>query len=185
MKSNAFASHRVVAQAIREFAKGPQGVELQRFAYGLCGRVTEAQELVQETYYRALKSGRYSWPRPLGVWLKTILRYAFLDARKRFDRRVLSLSGGSVFGDGVLCDDVVDSSLSSLEVLEQAETRREVGFAVEALSGEHRAVVELCDMQGRPYEEAARMLGIPEGTLRSRLARARVRLRVMLARCGR
>src|SRR5262249_28909062 len=55
---------------------------------------------------------------------------------------------------------------------------------LERLSDDYRAAVVLCDLEGKTKREAARQLGIPEGTLSSRLARGRARLRARLARRG-
>ena len=55
---------------------------------------------------------------------------------------------------------------------------------IDRLPERHRVVVVLCDLEGRSYEEAARHLGCPVGTVKSRLARARERLREGLSRRG-
>ncbi len=62
-----------------------------------------------------------------------------------------------------------------------AETATLVNRALAELSADHRLVITLCDLQGLRYDEAARVLGVELGTVKSRLSRARVALRDALA----
>lgn len=67
-------------------------------------------------------------------------------------------------------------------LLEMAEREQKVHEALNRLSSEHRTVLVLKDMDGRKYEEMAEVLGVPIGTIRSRLHRARLELREILLR---
>ena len=69
--------------------------------------------------------------------------------------------------------------LEQLERSEQADTARHM---LEALNDEHRAVLTLCYIEGMSYEDAGEKLGIPTGTVRSRLFRARAALRILWLR---
>jgi RNA polymerase sigma-70 factor (ECF subfamily) len=64
---------------------------------------------------------------------------------------------------------------------ERRELKQAVQRAIDKLDPDQRAVVVLVDLQDFDYQEAAQILGIPIGTVRSRLARARLRLRSLLA----
>src|SRR5262249_58684589 len=66
--------------------------------------------------------------------------------------------------------------------LEQAEQEQRIRQALARVSPEHRAVLILKDMEGQKYEEMAETLGVPIGTIRSRLHRARLELREILER---
>jgi len=63
---------------------------------------------------------------------------------------------------------------------ERHELEQDIQQALNRLDAEQRAVVVLVDLQGFDYQEAAQMLGAPLGTVKSRLARARLRLRHLL-----
>lgn len=160
-------------------------------AYHLEGNVEEAKDLVQDAFCRLLKSwDRYDASRPLEGWFATILRNIFLDGRKRYDRRhVCSLDrapepsgedGQEEPSRGA--DALPDGSEPFLDALSRRETVEAVRKALKRLSCEHRAVLALCDAQGQGYESIARTLGVPVGTVRSRLSRARIALRKELVR---
>jgi RNA polymerase sigma-70 factor, ECF subfamily len=151
-----------------------------RFALKLSGNAEEARDLVQETSLRVLLAwDRYDYSRPLRGWFFSILWNAFLDSKKRArQRRWVALDApvdgvdGACYGD-ILSDDDGDV-LQGFENLEEA---RRVRRALRRLSAELRAVINLCDMNGLKYEDTARKLGVPVGTVRSRLFRARRALR--------
>lgn len=71
---------------------------------------------------------------------------------------------------------LMDSTASPEEKLEQAELEHAIEHCLKKLPLEFRAVVVLADIQGLDYAEAARAVGVPVGTIKSRLARARARL---------
>jgi len=157
-----------------------EGAEIRGYAYGLCRDSLEAQELVQETCYRALRTWRrYDGSRPLGGWMAAILRNAFMDSRRSFERRNLSSLDWTLKGEeGQLCHETIsDASEGLLERLEREESINKVREAVARLKRRDRKVLQLCDEQGMSYENAAQVLRIPCGTVRSRLHRARVLLR--------
>jgi RNA polymerase sigma-70 factor (ECF subfamily) len=146
---------------------------LYNFARWLSGDASEAEDLVQETYVRALASSHQFEPGTrLRAWLFRILRNAFLDRRRR----------ASPESQVEQTDDVgTDASTGELD---QEQVRRlvaaDVAAAVEALPEPYRTVV-LLDMEGFSEPECAHVLGCAEGTVKSRLSRARARLRSQLA----
>ena len=157
-----------------------EGGAIRSYAYGLCRDAVEAQELVQETCYRALRAwDRYDDTRPLGGWMTTILRNAFMDSRRRVERRKgLSLDVAPWRrGNDFNPDDLVDGSEGVLERLEREESGRKVRNAVSLLKPRHRRVLQLCEVRGLSHGDAARILQVPIGTVRSRLHRARAMLR--------
>ena len=183
MKKNRGACRKAAAEALREFSAGPGRRHLERFAYGLCGDAEEACELAQETCYRALKAGVGRVRGSVSSWLRTAIRNAFYDATKRSCRRSVSFDATVPDSDLTYVDVLDDGSAPLGEAMEREETRAEVRLALDSMPGSYREVLELCDMAGMSYEDAARRLGIQVGTLRSRLFRARAVLRRLLKWC--
>ncbi|MFC5382060.1 RNA polymerase sigma factor [Aquipuribacter nitratireducens] len=157
----------------------PELPVLYRVARGLTTQPADAEDLVQDTLLRAFRAldsfdGRH--PR---AWLLTILRRAHLN---RLRRRLPRLMDSADALDGTARDDPrAPTSCSSEEVVLRHRIIGELEAAVRALSPPHRRVVLLVDVAGLGYAEAARVLGVPEGTVMSRLYRARRRLRTQLA----
>ena len=148
---------------------------------------TEAQDVAQETFvraYTALKSFRGA--SSFQTWLYRIASNLAIDAARRRKRRqadVVSMDEPveSDGGDTEVGRDFPDElTRSPAEELDSTETRREVWEAISELSDKLRPVVILYDLQGLSYEEIARVLGCPMGTVKSRLFNARTQLREKL-----
>lgn len=146
---------------------------LYRYARSLCGEPGEAEELVQETYKRALDAARK--PSDLSVesvrpWLFTILRNVWLNERRRQSRT----------------HEVIDEATMPLpdRSAESAINRRllisEVRAAVDALPAPWREIIVMRDIEDLSYAQIAEVLGCRIGTVMSRLARARDALRRVL-----
>ncbi|MFH2203214.1 MAG: sigma-70 family RNA polymerase sigma factor [Elusimicrobiota bacterium] len=158
-----------------------------QFSYRLTGNIEDAKDLVQEAFFRVLRSwDRYDASRALDSWFFTILRNVFLDGRKRYERRnVLSLERavrGEADGEQLTYEDLIpEEDGRVLETLERAEAAETVRRALDSLAYDHRVALTLCDMEGLCYEEISRVLDVPVGTVRSRISRARIALRRVLA----
>jgi RNA polymerase sigma-70 factor (ECF subfamily) len=133
---------------------------------------------VQETLLRAYRAidgfdGRH--PR---AWLLTILRNTHINRNRRRRPELLrDTDGGSDRLAQVAGDEQTDASVD-------ATFDAEVQRALADLDERFRRVVELVDIDGLSYADAAEVLGIPTGTVMSRLHRARGRIRDRLARAG-
>lgn len=135
---------------------------LFRVALRFVGNAADADDLVQDTLFRAYQA----WDQfELGTnakgWLITILRHVFINDYRRSVRRrqILTSDAPAVEHTTVrFFDDLVDD---------------EVVRAIDALPMQFREVVMLRDVEDLTYEEIATMLGIPVGTVKSRLFRAR------------
>ncbi|MFK3775595.1 sigma-70 family RNA polymerase sigma factor [Pseudomonas sp. NPDC089406] len=141
---------------------------LRRFALWLCRDAASADDLVQATAERALS--RWSQQRTqesLRAWLFTILYRLYLDGkrRERLHARWLNWFGRSQ------AEEPLGGDTESI-VLAQADLQ-----AFAKLSDEQRALLLLVSVEGLSYKEAAQALGIPIGTVMSRLSRARAALR--------
>ncbi|NIF15515.1 sigma-70 family RNA polymerase sigma factor [Pantoea sp. Cy-639] len=141
---------------------------LRRFALWLTRDASSADDLVQATVERALGRWRQQRePERLRPWLFTILYRLFLDARRRERLHVRWLA---LFGRGQAAEPMGADTESI--VLAQADLQ-----AFARLSTEQRALLLLVSVEGLSYKEAAQALGIPIGTVMSRLSRARAALR--------
>jgi RNA polymerase sigma-70 factor (ECF subfamily) len=140
----------------------------------LTGNDADAEELVQETFVRALAGARTFVGGNLKAWLFTILRNTFVDQR-RGDRTAPRAAGGDLIDAGA-----GDDAELLRDDLELDRLRRVVGEEIEAalaaLSDEARTIV-LLDVEGFSESEVADVLGCPVGTVKSRLSRARALLR--------
>lgn len=153
---------------------------LHNCARYLTGNDADAEDLVQETYARALKAaGQFTPGTNLKAWLFRILRNAFVDhfRRQRSDPTVGGLDTVDPSAQGVapeawLRDDIDLDRLRNV-VAEDIEK------ALMSLSEEARTVI-LLDLEGQTEAEVAEILGCAIGTVKSRLARARGALRQRL-----
>lgn len=140
---------------------------LRRYALGLSGDWAMADDLVQDCIERALRRlDTLADEQRLGAWLRSILFNIFIDGRRT------SRSRGEVVEDGLL-DNLVDPAT----LPDRRQEADEVLRATAALGPRHRQVLLLIAAEGLTYREAAEELGVPVGTVMSRLARAREQLR--------
>jgi RNA polymerase sigma-70 factor (ECF subfamily) len=174
-KGNSRASNsNLLNEALKGCLEGKKS-RAWRCAYNLCRDAEEAHELVQEACYRALKSGkRYEAPAAAEAWLCVTLRNVFLDSRRSMAwRKGRSLDCRNEGGELPLHETLAKPEEDFIEGLLRQERVRVVRSALKRLGKNQRRVLALCDMEGMSYEAAAKALGIPTGTLRSRLFRAR------------
>jgi RNA polymerase sigma-70 factor (ECF subfamily) len=158
----------------------PEIPVLYRVALSLAGQPADAEDLVQDTLiraYRAIDRFDGAYPR---AWLLTILRHTHLN-RVRVRSAVLMADG-----DGVpaTLDRLGTPSPAAEEVVVSELFEAVVAEALAALPDKHRQVIQLVDVDGLSYQEAADVLGVPRGTVMSRLHRARARIRTRLAAAG-
>lgn len=147
----------------------PEMEILYRVAYSRTGNPHDAEDLVQETLlaaYRGLDTFDGRHPR---AWLVTILKNR---QRSGWRRRRLS-----VVPEADALPHVPDQDPEPEAVVVGSAHTSEVMAAFEALRPEHRRVIELVDVGGLSYQEAAEALGIPVGTVTSRLHHARREIR--------
>ena len=156
----------------------PEIEVLLRVANSLTRNHAEAEDLVQDTLLRAYRGidgfdGRH--PR---AWLLTILRNTHINRNRR--RRPELLRDPDAATDRMLSaasDERTDAGIDD-------EIDVEIIRALDSLDEPFRRVVELVDIDGLTYAEAAEVLDVPVGTVMSRLHRARSRIRDRLDRVG-
>jgi len=155
-----------------------------RLAVRLTGRREDAEDLVQETLVKALPAlKRFEGRARLSTYLLRAMTNLWrnrLRARRR-SKLVDWFRGGRKTEDGELLEPVaVDESPSPLERLEQRDRAKRVRDCVARLEPRRRLTLLLREVEELSYEEIAGMTGVPVGTVRSRLARARDDLRRLL-----
>jgi RNA polymerase sigma-70 factor, ECF subfamily len=144
---------------------------LNAAALALAGNRADAEDLVQETYLTLLRRPRRLRGTSELAYLMTMLRNRFIDDRRTAARRKITVGLYEV-------EDTVDPR-AGLRPDRVAENR-EVLDAVHELESPFRETVVAVDVLGLSYKEAGRALGVPVGTVMSRLARGRQRVIRML-----
>jgi RNA polymerase sigma-70 factor (ECF subfamily) len=153
---------------------------LYSYALVLSRNRSEAEDLVQETYVRALGAmGRLRPESNVKSWLFTILRNIWLNQLRQrrtapqiveMDVEGINVGTGTKTAD----DDPYALYVSTLE-------RNQVREAIQQLPAESREIILLREFEELSYQEIATILGCPAGTVMSRLARARAKLRALLS----
>ncbi len=158
----------------------PEIEVLLRVAHTLVPRPADAEDLVQDTLVRAYRAiGSFDGRHPR-AWLLTIMRNAEINRTRR--RRPELLDDPDASLDRAAASNHDDASPEAVVVDTTFDTV--VSEALDSLPGRFRPVVELVDIDGLSYAEAAEALGVPVGTVMSRLHRARIRIRDRLAVAG-
>ncbi|HVK03262.1 MAG TPA: sigma-70 family RNA polymerase sigma factor [Armatimonadaceae bacterium] len=152
----------------------PHREALYGHALSLTRNADEAEDLVQETTLRALRGFEsFRADGPIRAWLLTILRNLFINSYRSRARAPQSISL-----DALENPDPVMPSLPGPErqVLSKMENEA-LASAISRLPADYREVLVLSDVRGLTYQEISDRMGIPVGTVRSRLSRARNRVR--------
>ena len=145
------------------------------YARWLTKNDADAEDVVQDAYVRALRFFSSLRGEDARAWLFTIVRNTWYG---RFPRR----AGSPVMTVAdEAADDQADASLDPEAQLIQQQTVEQVRRALETLPTDFREVLVLRELEGLSYKEIAAVVGVPLGTVMSRLARARERLADVLA----
>ena len=149
---------------------------IHRVAYGLVRNAGDADDLAQETFVRAWQAiGRFRVGEPLYPWLARIAMNQAMSLFRRRKRRPETpleplLEAGRQWGGGE------DPAAQAAD----RDRAAHLEAALAELSHEHQSVLVLRAVEGLSYEEIADVLGVPAGTVMSRLSRARAELRARL-----
>ena len=158
---------------------------LFRFArWSLGAARDEAEDATQDVLieiYRSLP--RFEGRSRLRTWMFGIARNVCRQRRRTWRRASSNPAGGVESTDSIR--DLPDGSVDLDGALERREIQEAVALAIEGLRPEHRSAVLLRDVEGLSYEEIAEVLGIPLGTVRSRLHNGRLALAGRLIGLGR
>lgn len=153
---------------------------LYNFAMYLSHNPAEAEDLVQETYLRAFRfSHRFQPGTHLRAWLFQILRNTFLTFYRLRERESAVAEDGVPDWEVPMFHDAPDDTGGALEAHTDLER------AMRRLPEEFRTVLLLAEVEGLPLEDVARIMACPVGTVKSRIFRAKERLRALLPDYGR
>lgn len=159
----------------------------QAFAVALrmLGDYTEAKEVAQDAFVSAYRAiGNFRQQAKFSTWLLTIVTNLCRNRRRWWARRkrfvVASLDDPLQSDEGSMAEQVADPSPGPSAQALNAELRQHLIEALGLLDASSRAVVVLRDVEGLSYEEIAHILRCQVGTVKSRLNRARLRLRALL-----
>jgi RNA polymerase sigma-70 factor (ECF subfamily) len=152
----------------------PQAEALLTFAYHLTYNDTDAEDLVQETLTKAYRAiDKYNEGTNAKAWLFKILKNTFINEYRRKTRQPTQVD----LTDINSVRDEENSPFQSYQDLREEMFQHmmgdEVTNAINSLPVDFRVVILLCDIEGFTYEEIAKILDIPIGTVRSRLHRSR------------
>src|SRR6476646_2941527 len=143
---------------------------LYSFALKLSRARDEAEDLVSDTILRALERWeQYRLGTNIRAWLFTILYHIFVSRRRRIDAREVPEGDGET---GWSVQDAVGEADPEGRFYDSF-LDEQIVQAIDALPDEYRHTVVLSDIQEMRYAEIAEILGIPEGTVKSRLFRGR------------
>lgn len=146
---------------------------LYRLAYAWCHHPQTAHDLLQETLSRTLREHhRFDNDKALDVWLYKVMANCWRDQYRR-QQQLTELDEAELKSD------------SNPEADQyQREIQHKVHKAMARLSMMHRQIITLVDLEELAYHEVADILGIPTGTVMSRLSRARRQLKEYLQESG-
>jgi len=152
----------------------------------LVGSPSEAEDIAQEVFVTVFKSiESYRGEAKLSTW---ILRIAANHSKNRIKYLARRRTSGQELRDGTDATEMADEGTAPAQahfdapdvVLEAAETERLMQAAIAKLDEEQRLLVILRDVEEMSYDEIVEITGLPEGTVKSRLHRARMALKDML-----
>jgi RNA polymerase sigma-70 factor (ECF subfamily) len=151
-------------------------------AYRITGDRELAEDIGQETFLRAYRSAaRYREISKFSTWLHTIAINLCRNELRRRKFRMYSLEGMAERDeDSKIRIDIADEKGTPDREVERRELGRLIKEAVATLPEKFKTPLVLRDMQGLTYEEIGEILGLPEGTVKSRINRARLRVKQLL-----
>lgn len=158
--------------------------------YNLCRRLTgspeDAAELTQEAFLNAWRGlGRFQGESSFSTWLYRLATNACIDFLRREKRRQnLSMTVSLDDEEEARQMELPDERYTPERELERTEMRQAVAAGLERLTPEHRQVLVMREINGLSYAEIGAVLGLEEGTVKSRIARARNALRKVLTERG-
>lgn len=143
---------------------------LYRIARRLAGNDADAEDLVSQTIGIAFANWDKFDGRHPKSWLITILRNEFFQSVRKQKRR----------GESQLDDAAEPATENFWQAVDHKFEVEKIFEAVDSLADDYREVITLCDIEEVNYDEAADILGVPIGTVKSRLFRARKQVRAKL-----
>lgn len=152
----------------------------------MSGHPEDAADLAQEAFLRAWRTlPSFQGDSSFSTWLYRLASNICIDFLRQEKRKRTAVNVTSLDeDDSSAAADIPDHRFSPQNELERKELQQAVGQALLKLSDEHRQVLILRELDGLSYTEIARRLDLEEGTVKSRIARARLALRNILLKDG-
>ena len=159
--------------------------QLYSHALRLTKNPADAEDLVQETYLKGYKAfNSFKDGTNLRAWLFRILTNSFINAYRKKQRSFDEQEVEDIEAINTLSSADYSSNthlgISAEDALFERLTDDEIQTAIDSLPGTYKDVVLLADVQGFSYKEIAEILDVPDGTVMSRLHRARAKLKDLL-----
>lgn len=160
--------------------------KIYSLAYRMAGNPEDAADLAQEAFLRAWRTmPSFQGDSSFSTWLYRLTSNLCIDFLRKEKRRKTAATVTSLDDEeSAAPTDVPDHRFNPEEELERKELRTAVGQALLKLSDEHRQILILRELDGLSYTEIADRLELGEGTVKSRIARARLALRNILLETG-
>ncbi|HEX3926970.1 MAG TPA: sigma-70 family RNA polymerase sigma factor [Gemmatimonadales bacterium] len=189
---HSLSDQEVVAAAVRgqEAAYRELVRRYQRPVYSLILRMVRnrelAEDLAQETFVKVLNAiDSYRPEYKFSSWIFKIANNAAIDQLRRRELATLSLDGSPHAASSEAVEatslQIGDERESALDEMTSRELGAQIERAIAQLRPEYRSCILLRHVEGRPYEEIAEILGLPLGTVKTYIHRARNELRNLLA----
>ncbi len=159
--------------------------QIYNLSYRMMGNEEDACDMTQEAFLKAFRAiKKFNSKSTFGTWVYRIAVNTCIDElRKRKKIKLYPV----VHNDNLESDGsklIVDTADLPEEQIEQRETAKQVQRAINSLPEDHRTVIILRDIQGKAYQEIARILNLNIGTVKSRISRARQGLKEELIKQG-
>ena len=162
---------------VREYEK-----QVINIAYGMLSDREDALDAAQEVFIKVYKNiGSFRGQSSFTTWIYRITANVCNDILRKRQRsaKVISIFQDDDERESTI--EIADDKPTPEETIELNDRQQAVRDGIASLSADFRAVITLCDIEGCSYEEAARVLSIPHGTVKSRLNRARNALKKKLS----
>lgn len=154
----------------------PLLVSLYNHAFWLAGNRAEAEDIVQETFFKSLRAFDSFQPSTnFKAWIFCILRNTFLTSRTG-----IAASRTVFLEDQASSFDIAAADPTPEEIVIRLDDQMALQAALEKLQPSLREVLLLCDVEEMKYKDIALILGVPIGTVMSRISRARQAIRELL-----
>ena len=165
-------------EAFEELVKQSQK-KVFNIAYKMMDNYDDANELAQEAFIKAYQSiDKFKGDSLFSTWIYRITTNVCLDElRRRKNKKVISLNENIKYNDEEIQQQIKDESPGPEQIFEEKESKKLINQCIESLPVDYKTVIILRDIQGFSYEEIAKILNCPEGTVKSRINRARKALR--------
>ncbi len=154
--------------------------QVVNIAYSMLSDREDAYDAAQEVFVRVYKNiGSFKEESSFNTWLYRIITNVCSDILRKRQKTSKVISISNMMGEDNDID-IPDDSPTPEENIELTERQRAVKDAISQLREEYRVVITMCDIEGMSYDDIAEMLGIPKGTVKSRINRARSSLKKIL-----